>query len=100
MKLYSGPLSMFGAKAEIAAREKGLDFELVMVPFDMKALYQPKHPEVLRINPKPQPALWPAEPRSRARARLLEHTSDEVYFPPIVRLMGLQAAPQDAAAIE
>lgn len=26
MILYSGPLSMFGAKAEIAAREKGLDF--------------------------------------------------------------------------
>src|SRR5262245_58370981 len=127
MKLYSGPLSMFGAKAEIAAREKGLEFELVMVPFDMKALYQPKHPEVLRINPKrqvpvliddgleifdstqifeyfetvkPQPALWPAEPTARARARLLEHMSDEVYFPPIVRLMGLQATPQDAAAIE
>ena len=54
MKLYSGPLSMFGAKAEIAALEKGLDFELVMVPFDMKTLYQPKHPEVLRINPKRQ----------------------------------------------
>ena len=52
MKLYSGPLSMFGAKAEIAAHEKGLAFELVMVPFDMTALYQPKHPEVLRINPK------------------------------------------------
>ena len=46
MKLYSGPLSMFGTKAEIAAREKGLDFELVMVPFDMQRLYQPKHPEV------------------------------------------------------
>ena len=52
MKLYSGPLSMFGAKAEIAAHEKGLDVELVMVPFEMKTLYQPKHPEVLRINPK------------------------------------------------
>ena len=54
MKLYSGPLSMFGAKAEIAAHEKGLAFELVMVPFEMKTLYQPKHPEVLRINPKRQ----------------------------------------------
>src|SRR5260221_4348819 len=127
MKLYSGPLSMFGAKAEIAAREKGLDFELVMVPFEMKTLYQPKHPEVLRINPKrqvpvvidgdleifdstqifeyfetlkPEPALWPAEPKTRARARLLEHKSDEVYFPPVVRLMGLQAAPDDPAAVE
>ena len=127
MKLYSGPLSMFGAKAEIAAHEKGLDVELIMVPFEMKTLYQPKHPEVLRINPKrqvpvlidgdlelfdstqifeyfetvkPEPALWPAEPKARARARLLEHKSDEVYFPPIVRLMGLQAAPDDPAAVE
>jgi len=127
MKLYSGPLSMFGAKAEIAAREKGLDFELVMVPFEMTTLYQPKHPEVLRINPKrqvpvlidgdveifdstqlfeyfesikPEPPLWPAEPKARARARLLEHKSDEVYFPPIIRLMGLQATLQDPAAVE
>jgi len=131
MKLYSGPLSMFGAKAEIALHEKGIDFELVMVPFEMKTLYQPKHPEVARINPKrqvpvlvdngpggdleifdstqvfeyietirPAPALWPAEPKARARARLLELKSDEVYFPPIVRLMGLQATPDDAAAVE
>jgi glutathione S-transferase len=118
---------MFGAKAEIAALEKGLEFELVMVPFEMATLYQPKHPEVLRINPKrqvpvlvdgdlelfdstqifeyfetlkPEPALWPAEPKARARARLLEHKSDEVYFPPIVRLMALQNAPDDPAAVE
>lgn len=129
MKLYSGPLSMFGAKAEIAAREKGLDVELIMVPFEMKRLYEPKHPEVVRINPKrqvpvlvddgpdgdleifdstqifeyfesvkPEPALWPAEPQARARARLLEHKSDEVYFPHIIRLMGLQGSPDDPAA--
>ncbi len=127
MKLYSGPLSMFGAKAEIAAHEKGLAFELVMVPFEMKTLYQPKHPEVLRVNPKrqvpvlidgdleifdstqifeyletikPEPALWPADPKARARARLLEHKSDEVYFPPVIRLMGLQGTPDDPAAVE
>jgi len=127
MKLYSGPLSMFGAKAEIALREKGIDFELVMVPFEMKTLYQPKHPEVARINPKrqvpvlvdedleifdstqifeyletirPEPALWPAAPKARARARLLELKSDEVYFAPIIRLMGLQATPDDPAAVE
>ncbi len=125
-RLFSGPLSMFGAKAEIAAREKGLDFELVMVPFDMGRGYEPKHPEVVRINPKrqvpvlihgdleifdstqifeyledlkPSPALWPAETDARAQARLLEHKSDEVYFPPIIRLMGLQETPQDPAAI-
>lgn len=126
MKLYSGPLSMFGAKAEIALREKGFDFELEMVPFEMKVLYEPKHPEVVRINPKRQvpvlidgdlelfdstqifeyletlkrdPALWPAEPRARARTRLLEHKSDEVYFPHIVRLMTDPKAPgaHDAA---
>ena len=32
MKLFSGPLSMFGAKAEIALREKGVEFELEMYP--------------------------------------------------------------------
>ena len=120
MKLYSGPLSMFGAKAEIALLEKGLGFDLVMVPFEMKTLYEPKHPEVLRINPKrqvpvlvdddlelfdstqifeyletrkPDPALWPADLKARARARLLEHQSDEVYFPHIIRLMGDPSAP-------
>jgi glutathione S-transferase len=126
LRLYSGPLSMFGAKAEIAAREKGLDFELVMVPFDMQRLYEPKHPEILRINPKrqvpvlihgdleifdstqifeyfeelkPEPALWPAGVAKRARARLLELKSDEVYFPHIIRLMGLQANREDPAAV-
>ncbi|MDI1342140.1 glutathione S-transferase family protein [Polaromonas sp.] len=124
--LYSGPLSMFGAKVEIGALEKGLDFELVMVPFEMQRLYQPKHPEVLRINPKqqvpvlvhgalelfdstqifeyleelqPEPTLWPAGAAAKARARLLEHQSDEVYFPPIVRLMSLQDQWQDPAAV-
>ena len=127
MKLYSGPLSMFGAKAEIAAHEKGIAVELVMVPFEMATLYSPKHPEVARINPKrqvpvlvdgdleifdstqifeyfetlqPAPALWPADSKARARARLIEHKSDEVYFPPIVRLMGLQNTPDDPAAVE
>ena len=54
IRLYSGPLSMFGAKAEIALLEKGLEAEVVMVPFAMRTLYEPKHPEVLRINPKRQ----------------------------------------------
>ena len=52
LRLFSGPLSMFGAKAQIAVLEKGLPFELAMVPF--KTSYEPKHPEVLRINPKRQ----------------------------------------------
>ena len=119
LTLYSGPLSMFGAKVQIAALEKGLDFDLVMVPYDSAQGYNPKHPEVLRINPKrqvpvlthgpveifdstqifeyledmaPTPPLWPRDPISRALARNLEHQSDEVYFPHIIKLMGLQAA--------
>ena len=126
LTLYSGPLSMFGAKVQIAMLEKGLDFELVMVPFDMYRLYQPRHPVVARINPKqqvpvlvhgdlelfdstqifeyveelkPAPPLWPAGLADKARARLLEHQADEVYFPPVVRLMSLQEQLQEAPAI-
>jgi glutathione S-transferase len=125
MKILSGPLSMFGAKVEIAAREKAINFALVMVPFDPARGYDPKHPDVLRINPKrqvpvlidgdlelfdstqifeyledlkPHPALWPAEPAARARARQLELCSDEVYFPHVIRLMGLEQTPDDQAA--
>jgi glutathione S-transferase len=125
LRLYSGPLSMFGAKAQIALHEKGLPFELVMVPFDMDRLYEPKHPEVLRVNPKgqvpvlvhgvveifdstqifeyledlvPKPCLWPPSRDARARARLLELQSDEVYFPHIIRLMGLQDRPDNPIA--
>src|SRR5687767_9006275 len=126
MKLYSGPLSMFGAKAQIALHEKGLAFELEMVPFEIGRLYEPKHPEVERINPKrqvpvlvdgeleifdstqifeylediaPSPPLWPPGAAARARARLIEHKSDEVYFPHIIRLMSLQNTLEDPAAI-
>jgi glutathione S-transferase len=126
LKLLSGPLSMFGAKAEIALREKGVPFHLEMVPFTRSHAYDPKHPDVLRINPKrqvpvlihgdleifdstqifeyledrfPDPALWPAESAARARARLLELKSDEVFFPHVIRLMGLQDVPNDPASI-
>jgi glutathione S-transferase len=119
LTIYSGPLSMFGAKVQIAALEKRLDFDLIMVPYDSKEGYNPRHPEVLRINPKrqvpvlvhgeleifdstqiveyledlkPDPPLWPREVAARARARGLEHQSDEVYFPHIIRLMSLQDA--------
>ena len=124
--LYSGPLSMFGAKAQIAALEKGLAFDLVMVPYDSQHGYSPRHPEVLRINPKqqvpvlvhgsleifdstqifeyledlrPTPALWPQDIEDRARARRLEHQSDEVYFPHVIRLMGLQKNLGDEPAV-
>jgi glutathione S-transferase len=117
---------MFGAKAQIAVLEKGIAFELVMVPFDRNDRYEPKHPEVLRINPvrrqvpvlvdgdlelfdstqifeyledlKPAPPLWPTGASARARARLLELQSDEIFFPQVVRLFGLQDDMQGAAA--
>jgi glutathione S-transferase len=120
LKIYSGPLSMFGAKVEIAAREKGVEYDLVMVPFDFERGYAPKHPEVLRINPKhqvpvlvdgdvqifdstqifeyledrwPEPPLWPCSVATRAEARKLELYSDEVFFPHVIRLMGLRGNP-------
>lgn len=127
MTLFSGPLSMFGAKVQIAALEKNLPVNVVMVPFTMDHRYDPKHPEVLRVNPKrqvpvfihgdveifdstqifeyfehlqPHPPLWPSQPAARARARLLELKSDEVFFPHVVRLMGLQDSLGEAAARE
>jgi len=126
IRLYTGPLSMFGAKAEIALLEKSLDFERFVVPFAEGDRYEPKHPDVIRINPKqqvpvlihgdvevfdstqifeyledvfPEPRLWPETPARRAEARQLELKSDEVFFPHIVRLMGLEATPSDPAAV-
>ena len=125
-RLYTGPLSMFGAKAEIALLEKLVDFDRFAVPFTDDDRYLPKHPEVARINPKgqvpvlihgdaevfdstqifeyledafPAPPLWPAAPGGRAEARQLELKSDEVFFPHVIRLMGLEATPNDPAAI-
>ena len=114
IKLYSGPLSMFGAKAEIAVAEKGVACDREFVPFSLATLYEPKHPVVARVNPKgqvpvlvdgdlelydstlifeyledrcPEPPLWPRDPVARARARLAELESDEVFFPNVITLM-------------
>ena len=122
--LYSGPMSMFGAKAEIAEGEKDLLVKTIMVPFGVRRRYEPKHPEVLRVNPKgqvpvlidgaveiydstqifehleasyPTPPLWPAAPADRAEARQLELASDEVFFPHVVRLMGSGGEEAEAA---
>ena len=107
MILYSGPMSLFTGKVRIALDEKGLDYELVSVPFS-RAGYQPKHPKVLELNPKqqvpvlvdgevaiydstiifeyledrhPSPPLYPREPGQRARCRVLEAAADEILFP-------------------
>ena len=126
LTLYSGPLSMFGAKAEIALRDKGQSFELVMVPFIKGDRYEPKHPEVLRINPKrqvpvlihgdvelfdstqifeyledafPDPPLWPREVKARAEARQIELRADEIVFMNIAKLFGLEETPDDPVAV-
>ena len=127
MTLYSGPLSMFGAKCQIAALEKSLPVQVVMVPFTDDHRYEPKHPEVLRLNPKhqvpvlvhgdvaifdstqifeyfedvqPTPRLWPKTSAARAEARLLELKADEVFFPHIIRLMRHQDRLSEAPAQE
>ena len=125
IRLYSGPLSMFGAKAQIAMLEKGLPFELVMVPFDMARLYEPKTPRGFAHRSEAPGAC--AHPRGcrdfqfdtdlrvsrgsraasavacRARGTRLgaptQLQSDEVYFPHIIRLMGLQDRPDDPVAV-
>lgn len=126
-KILSGPLSMFGAKVQIAALEKGIPFELTMVPFTKDDTYEPRHPDVLRINSVkqqvpvlmdgevelfdstqifeyledryPTPALWPEGIAERARARQLEHKADEVFFPNVIKLFGLQHDMLSAPAV-
>ena len=84
MRLYSGPLSMFGAKAEIAALEKGLDVEVTMVPFHMARLYDPKHPEVERINPKRQvPVLVHGDVELFDSTQIFEYWEDLRPDPPL-----------------
>jgi len=114
MKLYSGPLSLFTAKVRIALDEKGIPYEKIEVPFSRTQGYQPKHPDVLAINPKgqvpvivdeglalydstvileyledryPSPALYPQDARERARCRQLEAAADEVFFPNVLELI-------------
>jgi glutathione S-transferase len=113
MRLYSGPLSLFSGKVRIALDEKDLAYELVSVPFS-RAGYEPKHPEVLALNPKaevpvmvdgdlslfdstlileyiedkyPAPPLYPRDVVERARCRQLEAGADEILFPCVLDLI-------------
>lgn len=113
MILYSGPMSLFTGKVRIALDEKGLDYELVSVPFS-RAGYEPKHPRVVELNPKrqvpvlvdgdlaiydstiileyledrhPTPPLYPRDPAAKARCRVLEAAADEILFPPVLDLI-------------
>jgi glutathione S-transferase len=120
MKLLTGPVSLFAKKVEIAAYEKDIPLEFESVPFSLKDRYQPKHPEVVRINPKqqvpilidgdlelydstlifeyfedikPEPNLWPKDIKQRAMARLLELTSDEIIVKNLIDLANLGREP-------
>ncbi|KGF68208.1 glutathione S-transferase [Hoeflea sp. BAL378] len=114
MKLYSGPLSLYARKVEIALREKAIAFERIMVPFTQETGYLPKNPEVMAANPKgqvpvlrhgdltlydstvileyledacPGPALMPKAPADRALCRQMELFADEVMIVPLRALM-------------
>jgi glutathione S-transferase len=114
MRLYSGPLSLFSRKVEIALHEKNLDFERIEVAFTQIEGYRPKHPDVVAANPKgqvpvlvddgltlfdstvileyledayPAPPLYPTDPRQKARCRLVETDADEVVFTDVRRLL-------------
>ena len=52
-----------------------------------------------RYPPPASLALWPEGIAERARARQLEQKSDEVFFPNVIKLFGLQEAMQSAPAI-
>lgn len=114
MKLYSGPLSFFSRKIEIALAEKGLAFDRICAPFTHIEGYAPKLIEVTTANPKgqvpvlndgsvtlydstvileyledayPEPPLYPGDPAARARCRVLELYADEIMLPPLKALM-------------
>ena len=127
MKLYSGPLSLFSKKIEIALAEKGLSFERVLAPFTQTQGYAPKLPEIIAANPKGQvpvfidgdvtlydstvileyledayrePPLYPVTPAARARCRLLELYADEVMLAPLQALMHRSEPWDDASRRE
>ena len=54
MTLYSGPVSWFARKVEIALHELGLPFWQVLVPFSQTRGYFNRPADLLRINPKHQ----------------------------------------------
>jgi glutathione S-transferase len=124
MHLYSGPLSLFARKVEIALAEKGLAFTRTMVPFTQTMGYAPKHEAVVAANPKgqvpvlvdgdltlydstvifeyledayPEPPLYPRNAAGRALCRLLELEADEVLLLPVRTLMFRTEPPGDSS---
>lgn len=114
IKLYSGPMSMFSAKALVAIREKALPCEVELVPFSPSAGYGTMPGPVLAANPRrqipvivdadhtvydstlifeyledryPAPPLRPASVEGRMLVRQLEHEADEVLFRPVADII-------------
>ncbi len=112
--LYSGPVSWFARKVEIALLEKHIPFQQILVPFTQTQGYHSKPESLTRINPKgqvpvmidgeaelydstviieylddafPSHPLLPASPQARARCRLWDVFADEVMLVPIRKLM-------------
>jgi len=85
LTLYSGPLSLFARKTEIALAEKGLAYERVMVDFTQERGYQPKHPIVLAHNPKGQvPVLVDGDLALFDSTLIFEYLEDAYPTPPLL----------------
>jgi len=50
IEIHSGPLSMFGAKAEMTAREKGVSWKRIFVPFTLSEFYQPTSSDLKNLE--------------------------------------------------
>ena len=83
--LYSGPISYFARKSEIALAEKGLAFERIMVPFTQAVGYSPKHPAVLAANPKAQvPVLVDGDLTLFDSSLIFEYLEEAYPEPPLL----------------
>jgi glutathione S-transferase len=97
MTLYSGPLSLFSRKIEIALHEKSLPFERIQVPFSQAKGYAPKHPAVLAANPKGQvPVLVDGDLTLFDSTLIFEYLEDAYPAPPLSNRRG-RARPLPAA---
>ena len=124
LTLYSGPLSLYSKKVELALHEKGIAFERIVAPFTQDGGYSPRLPAVVAANPKaqvpvlvdgdltiwdstvileyledahPVPPLFPSSAVERARCRILDVFADEVMIVPIRDLMHRTASRPDPA---